>query len=523
MGVISVVPEFQKISNELSPANIVGNTRWPTTHNATMYIFRPHQVPDTTVRPFQFSFDTEFIEDLSRVVQDAGAQISGSVGGNFTMNAKLPGIESANRAVTPSTAGLKFFGSSMDGLYTFVLVIDNDSFRGRFGETKLMNRLLYMGVFLDEPYSNLNGNIVFNERCLALPTHFTQINVQPVTDAYGGSIIRVQPMHDTDIVHPQQMLQVSRNREYLLRPEDLTDSVGYDSAGVSYSSPHQGYLGNRAESVRLNTLLNNPKEQLGKVVTGLAQTIQSMQLSDRLPAQVDVFNTHIQDDFTIFNNFKNNVKEELPNRMLGIRVDQPILLSEVLSQYPTLYDNTQILDVPFNLPTDPMDTEAPTAHNVWVSLLTSCIPAVFGTFGISDAAFRYCSTNPCAISTFDRHSIYELQHILTFVPQEDESIIHNRWIRALDYLETYIFPIITTQVGNFDVMVTYRSAGECMIQLQLMDCYDTPNDGVVITNGLFGGFQSPLVGNLAIKTTNSSEVSSAVQHLTSIATVDVLH
>jgi dTDP-4-amino-4,6-dideoxygalactose transaminase len=91
-----------------------------------------------------------------------------------------------------------------------------------------------------------------------------------------------------------------------------------------------------------------------------------------------------------------------------------------------------------------------------------------------------------------------------------------------EFTSNYIFPIIINQVGNFSAMVKYSSAKECAVQLNLPDFTSVINDGVVMNNALFGGFQSPMVINSGLHHSNVEEfstLSSLIRNSSSIGKV----
>jgi hypothetical protein len=200
-----------------------------------------------------------------------------------------------------------------------------------------------------------------------------------------------------------------------------------------------------------------------------------------------------------------------------------MFLGDLVSKYPVLNYTTTIINVPWELNDSPMLADASNPINIFSSLLMSSIPSIMSNFGISDAIFRYDSTDfSSSITSFMSTPKYELFMLETFIPEESQGIIKSRWESALKYLEDNIFPIITSQVGNFSVMVKYSSAKECAVQLNLPDFTSTINDGVVMNNALFGGFQTPMLVSQNLHSVNTDEfasLSSIMQNSTSINTV----
>lgn len=503
MPMINLTEFNRRISNPQLNTN--GFTYSSSHKQGTFYFFKPRQVPDVVVRPYQYSFRSEFINDLADIVDNNVRAVANPIGANMLAASRMCGMRSANTAIAPSATGELFSGHFYSDLWTCMLILDNVSFEGRHSPMDLQNRLLYFGFCLNEPVINSFGNLIFNDQCPIMFTHVSHIDIREVY-GHNGRVVRSSPICDLDIVHPESVLQASPQRQYLLRPEDLVTDQVYDSEGYEYFTPGATYLGNKSDAVRINTAMNNPKEQLSSIVTGLAKTISAKNTARDMPLAYG--SAELDDDYTWFNAMKNNMADRttMTDRYIGIPVHEPVLLGDILSKYPVLREKTQLFEFPWQLQEQPMDNSAPNQVNIWTSLLMSAIPSVLGSYGISDATFRYDSVNQNAMTTFERTPMYEVYELYTFLAEDSQISIREKWNQALRYLEENIFPIIIDQAGHFSVMVKYSVSKECAIQLNLIDMYDTINDGVVITNGLYGGLQSPVVGSYDVKLANSREI-----------------
>lgn len=496
-----------------------GAFTYSSAKQGTMYLFKPRQVPDVVVRPYQYDFNSNFINELIDVVDMSTRQISNPIGGNLSAVMKMTGSTNANRAIAPAATGEWFNGRQYGDLWTCMIILDNVSFEGRHNPIDQYNRLLYFGFCLDEPVVNIFGNLSFNDGCAIMFTHVTQLDIK---DVYGrnGRIVTSIPMADTDIVHPMNVLQASPNRQYFIRPQDLVVDNVYDSEGYEYTVPGVGYLQNQQYAERVSTALNNPKEQLSNIVSGFAKSINSANTQTNFPFGPN--GVEISDSVSFASNIRSHMaSDHMADRYLGLPVHEPIQLGDILGKYPILRDKTRIFEFPWQLQEQPMDNSAPTPINIWSSLLMSAVPSVFANYGISDATFRYDSVNQTAMSIVDRKPVYEVYELYTFMSEDSQVSIREKWNRALQYLEDNIFPIIIDQVGNFSVMVRYSSSKECAVQLNLIDMYNTINDGIVMTNALYGGLQSPVVGSFEAKEFNSREIVGAAQIVNSQVTHSV--
>ena len=519
MAIISVRNRADNFSNRISTSRFtLGKSRYDENTRATLYIFSPRQVPDVVVRSFVYDFTPEFSDEINTLVENTTLPTNGLTGFNYRAAFKMPNSRFANKAIAPDAYGSRFAGSVFDQLPTWFLVLDNVPFEGRYNPVGLQNRLLYAGVFLDDPVvERPGGRLVFNEGAQAIPTHMTHLNVKNIYSP-SGSILKVSPMRDIDIIHPEMTIQSSPERKYLVRPDDLVDGLTFDTEDIQYYTPERSCLENFSAPTEVSTLLNNPREQLSTIVSGLAESVKSRNTIDKLPIGMDV---RMDDDFQFYNAFKQNLpKDTQPDRFIGLRINEGILLGDLIKKYPMLKDNTQVFHLPWKLPDDPMDGSSPNAINIWSSLLMSTVPAVMSSFGISDAMFRYDSVDQSSYSMYDNHPVYELWELETFVPEESDNDIKTRWELALKHLEDYIFPIIIEQVGNFSAMIKYSSTKECGVQLNLLDATDEINNGIIMSNSLFGGFQSPLVASEELKNKNTQELSGVVQYVNASTTAN---
>lgn len=514
MPVINLSEFNRRVTNTQTGMSNFGYTS--DNKQGTLYFFKPRQVPDVVVRPYQYSFHTGFINDLADIVDGAVRQTANPLGGNLLAATRMTGMRSANLAIAPAATGEIFTGKYYSDLWTCMLILDNVSFEGRHNPVDLQNRLLYFGFCLDEPVVNSFGNLVFNEGCSIMFTHVTHLDIREV---YGrnGRVVSSSPVYDVDIMHPEAVLQCSPERQYMLRPQDLVSDQIYDSEGYEYSTPGTTYIGNKANAERINTALNNPKEQLSSIVTGLARTISAKNTAQDMPLAYG--SVELDDNLTWFNAMRNNMADtSLSDRYIGVPVHEPVLLGDILGKYPVLRNKTQLFEFPWNLQEQPMDNSAPSQINIWSSLLMSAVPSVLASYGISDATFRYDSVNQNSISTLDRAPVYEVYELYTFVAEDSQMSIRSKWNQALRYLEENIFPIIIDQVGHFSTMIKYSVSKECAVQLNLIDAYSTINDGIVITNGLYGGLQSPVVGSYNVKVANSREIVGTAEIINSSVT-----
>ena len=496
------------------------NPNYDNNTKAVLYIFSPREIPDYIVRGYKYSFDGSFYERADDIVNK---QLNSFNSDMAIRNQLLEDSRELHQAITPDAFGNLFEGKRFNQFYTFLLIIDNASFEGRYNPKALQNRLLYGGYFTDEPVTqSIGGGLTFNESCAMIFTHTTQLNMKNIYTG-SGTVLSARPMYDLDVINPYESMQVSPERIYLSRPEDVVSNVviNADSA-MQYVADENTCIASNPNIVKVNTQLHNPKEQLNYIVSGLVKTKLDYE-TGQMNSVGNLRGVMLDDDLTWNQSLSKNMGSAIPDRMMGLDLRTQMFLGDLIYKYPILKYTTNVINVPWNLNDSPMLADASNPINIFSSLLMSSVPAILANFGISDAIFRYDSTDfNNTITTFNNRPMCEVFMLETFTPEESQDSIRIRWDGALKYLEENIFPIIINQVGNFSTMIKYSSAKECAVQLNLPDFTSVINDGVVMNNALFGGFQSPMVINSGLHHSNVEEfstLSSLIRNSSSIGKV----
>lgn len=513
--------DLNSFTNRTSNGNFENyNPSYNSDTRAVLYIFTPRQIPDYIVRGYRYVFNGDFYNKADEIVNRQMGQFNSELGLRTRL---LENSKELHQAITPDAFGNRFEGRHFGDFYTFLLIIDNASFEGRYNPTPLNNRLLYGGYFTSEPIANPTGSrLIFNENCAMVFTHTTHLNMKNIY-TNTGTILAARPMYDLDVINPFESQQVSPERIYLSRPEDIVSNVLVSSdSSVQYVTPEHSCIAANPEIVKVNTQLHNPKEQLNNIISGLIKTKVDYE-SGQLNSVGNIRGVMLEDDLTWNQSLQKNMGGAIPDRLVGLDLRTQMFLGDLIRKYPVLNYTTNIINAPWDLSDSPMLADASNPINIFSSLLMSSIPSILANFGISDAIFRYDSTDfNATISSFNATPKCELFMLETFTPEESQQSIRLRWEGALKFLEENIFPIIINQVGNFSAMVKYSSAKECAVQLNLPDFTSTINDGVVMNNALFGGFQSPMLVNQGLHSDNTEEfsaLSSLIQNSSSISSV----
>ena len=500
---------FNRVLGNTTSVSVGGHTWTARDKKALLYFFSPQELPETSIRPSHYAFDQEFFGEVEEILDTASGEYNGSIGGNLSDPHFIsPGV---NRSIKPSFNGIAMDNRRFEGLWTFLLIIDNAPLMGRTRSRAMANRLMYIGFVMDgEPCSTLFGKPTLNENAILMPTHKTHLNIQEYSDASGYRKVII-PQLDEDIVSPSMIQAATPERGFILEPHSLISSYMVDGDGMEVNAPGLAYIGNRTENIRFDTDSKNPKRQLNSVLKGLVNMRLANSGDHHHRSGYRLVDSVIRDSNTDREIVRNSLLNKTPDVLAGIRINQPIRMSELIHEYPSVTNNVEVVNLPFNVEADVLNTMAPTPGNIWTALLESSLPPIFSYYGVCDIAFRYCSHNPDGYSRLDNQPIWEVQDIGTYIPMEQENI-QIRWQRILEHMETQVFDVIKANCGEFDVVVRYTANNYCAIQLQLMDIDDRPNDGFAITHGVTNPLATPLLGRESDRLQNAGALDDLIAY-----------
>jgi hypothetical protein len=499
--------------------------------------FAPRSIPDQTVRPFVCDFSIPFVSDLSETIKEAIQSHTASYGGNGFLDSYMTNKPSSNSFLKPDAYGVLFKSGFLSECWTWICFIDNDVYRGHSGNNyRLTNRLIYTGFVADreEPVTSSFGRQIINERAILVPTHFTQLNVQAERGVTGDGVLTV-PTVDLDVVNPMATI-VNSDREYLLRPEDLSQSMGayesnredewfnrdtslefQDEPGNAWCSPEMCSLANKQHNILVNSLDKSPKHQISKIVRGLSQTILGTE-ADRFTSFEARMgrNVSFTDARSNLELFKNSVADKYPKNQIGLNINEPIDFGVLLRRYPSLQDHINV----YLFKCDPMqycpDDTAITPINLYTAVLRSAIPPVMSNCGISDCSFFYATREPrkgTAIFLGNNEPYYErLIGPYPFI-EEDQSSTNYRWFQLKRFLSETVFPMVEDGLSaDIECVVHYHSSSDCGINLSIVG--ENVNNDFLVNNDILGGLTTPLVGTEDNYYTNSQALRDVVNATT---------
>jgi hypothetical protein len=173
-----------------------------------------------------------------------------------------------------------------------------------------------------------------------------------------------------------------------------------------------------------------------------------------------------------------------------------------------------VVDQPYDTMIELANPGSPTKRNVMTSVLSSSLPPLLAEFGLADVSFRYNSwVKSDSLDTLvgvNDKGLFQLFNISSLY-QITQDRLNNSWNLLQKYLRNTVFPIILANAGEFDLMVHCSIAGTSLINLNLKD--ELPESGLVETNNLLGGLNSPLIGAQSVAQTNACELANVVRQI----------
>ena len=479
---------------------------------AKLYLFTPKVIPTQILRPFNYNFSDELVNDITgyesyaRAVAPAGGGLSKS---------------SINLAILPDAKGMPLNMSNFSNQWSFVLIIDEENkFAGiKHAMTGPQTRIIATGyVHGDEPLSRLymnQSNPSLNPNALLVFTHTSILHKKNTMGSAGpGSFTSLA--HDTDLVSESNSF-VAEKEVYVMTPHDLRtatnntfgDNGEKETVGVygslSLSNPKQG-----EPCRKIQGALKSPKHHLADIMTGAdaataacqGDYINSTIVGGVAPEQGEMFRQRFQQSVSGSHGL-------LPKH--GLNTDLPISLYELERLYPTL------MVQPFEIPNQSTWGVTPQTMMAKKTVMSSMVSAALSSLipgsGLSHLSFRYSSwIKPDAFST-QQPGVWEVKGFGTLIEGNDRM-----QMQALttfkQIVETQLFPTLLAFGGEFDLMAYVNITGETLIDLNYMDETSSQlGEGFYETTNRLGGITNPNTGNLDILNHNTYQLERLVNTL----------
>lgn len=496
----------------------VGGHGYNNNTSAILYLYTPQLIPDMNIRPSQYQFDMNFVSAAEKFVDEANTESISSLSGHFTpiQNSQLQALD---HAIKPSMNAIHFQSQLLgDRNWTFMLIVDNAPMLGRTEPARLNNRVIYVGFVLgDEPAIQSMGRTILNPNCTMIVTKRTYMQVRNVATSTGYSTSAMVNL-DEDVIVPNTVVHLNPDRGYLLTPHSLATSFAYDGFGQEYDAAGIAYIGNTTSNLRLDTRTVNPRAQIESIINGITKmklfgTTDEL-VSSRFRSDSSLVHSPERDRQA----FIDELNTGAPNIDVGLPLNAPLQMSTIMSMYPVLEHTAQIISIPYSVPGNMFDTQAPTPTNIWTSMVQATIPSVLSYYGICELSMRYCSYNPVAVTILDNQPLVEVMDIGTYMPMSTDQL-KARWDYAYIKIMREIFNVIQSNCGNFDVTISYNANNYCAVQLQLLDMMEVPLNDYAITHGTMTPLANPLIGTVDNRYNNATQLNDLVTYVANSAQI----
>lgn len=468
------------------------------TDSAKLFIYSPTTIPDQVLRPYVYSFTSDFIDTVSSNTMTL-EQMTGKMGGR-----SVPGL---NSVILPDADGRVTNTSSFCQLWTFTLIIDYHQTQvGSSGVPHL--KLIASGYFSEEPGTRgYAGEFKLNPNAVMMFTHTTTVTMRQAvyaSQAASDGLVVVPSSKD----YAGESVPIFYNESmYLGTPSELlksalaspvTGCIDYNDMDLSQTKEGQGMKS-------IDTDLKSPKAQLSDIMKGLDAGIDHVDVNGPV---FDSMMTHddyidpVQRSISYAVNALPSSKSINFNR--GLDTSRSITLSELTFKFPNIEVYPSIIrgngisgwDVASQVATNQLGQVAPILSNrqIFSALTSMTVQSICATLGIATIAFSYRWLDGDGISAF-KNEAFQIVNF-GFIVNRSQAVTQQTLNRFKDYLDNQLFEVIHDNCGEFEVNVLCDAAGTVLVDLHLYN-YPTPQDGSYYqTDSKLGGILNPMVNNL---------------------------
>ncbi len=494
---------------------------------AQLIVFPPRRIPNQVKRAHLYQFTGDFISDLSDNVEKA---ITGPYNHLSTF---LPGSAAAKASIIPDANGIPIETSRLSDFWMFILIVDHAPTNSLGVLASMQKRNIYSGWCACEPATrsfNTVDNWAINFNCVLRFTHDTTMIMRNAA-TQGGMIQQLDVNRDVDYLPGQILGMISRapspasTNPFDTSAQALAGAPLYESTPQSIrnhttipENQHQfGSFGigikpiDSEENITISSSLNSPSKHLSRIVGSLVDTVKQTTEDSSLANNNGPF--FHPDPYTAQSVFTSVISQNTGGLIGAIDATKPVLISE-LDQMFNLH--VQVVEPNTTTPLfDVMQTQAPTRKNILTDILTNSMPTCLIENNLADIIFSYSSWVPNQNTMFgtitDPKGMFNIQNFSPLIPNQSQERIVRQMEQFKHYFEFIIAPLIKHTGGEFQVHIHASLAGTTLVQLNLLD--DVPDYGLVETNNLLGGINSPMVGPMSAVQTNASQLYHAVDNI----------
>lgn len=495
-----------------------------TNNKAVLYIFKPYrgQFNDVSMRPFQYSFDDNFIHDVEERMDLSS---KGSARAPQIMK-NLMDTTNLNNYMLPShKPTMTFKGGHLDSFYRFILIFTDKVNGLNIGQTVLstnsnaMVRRIYTGYFTDEPLnmqSYGSNHKALNENAFLVITHKTIVNHSTEMAAYG-SRTRLDTKVSEEIVHGQISMDLmgnngKRNDLYLMTPENCFNSIVSDNQGGHIAVPgaYSSINGDKGANV-VSDILEMPAHNVAQVVKGMMRYRDEVTTKDRLSIyhQERLFDDDLLDEAANRSKIAGHMALPRSSKMSELDLD---LDRQISPESLNKMVGGDLDVIPFDLERpmfyETADQTELSVVNQYSYLIAMVIVPIMNAAGLNTLQFQYEITNRRGEIIDD----FIPQGAEPFVTIADSDVMQMVKAVSIELIQG-VFDVIFKSKGDFHVLVSANTTGMTIVRLSLIGLgYKNKIDFEIPS--CMGGLISPLLGDAASNTNNSY----AVEGLYSAAT-----
>jgi hypothetical protein len=483
-----------RIGNETANFNPLFGGKIGKSH-AVLYIFPPQRHTMQVVRPYVYQFNNEL----------AHSMVGGDPYGIRDMNAAP---ECMRGAVMPGLNGEMVDTYALDSYHSFLLIIDDEG-----GVANLMNsgappqRSILVGYFLDEPVAPLtlySSTPVVNPNAAMLFTHVDMV-AKRSTYGRGGVTPSLDVTDSCDFVH-QTMAQNFTPAMALCDYSSIAHSHGYNDYGKSMVRNRNPLTISEMSrnAAHVPEELKSPRQHLVGII-GAAQRTSSVigDFSGHSPINNEM---GISDDpYSAASAVMMGAMQKKPLTHALLQMLDPTKVVPLHQLMTICGDSLHVRPCGIeNRPQfDLADPRSLAPESIMSSMVTNTVAAYCRTNTISMIQFRYNSWEPGA-SEYQRGK-WEVKQLSVMV-MDDGGASAKTFLERFKYLmETGLFPLLKTQVGEFDLIVSFDSSGDTGVCLNVLDNGVIRNEFHVQHNRL-GGMVNPNLGSFDALSNNQNQL-----------------
>jgi len=489
---------------EIDPRIQGCSSRALTGNTAMLFVTKPKPIPVQVLRPMEYKFTNQFIEDLTDPRNDSRFAADGAPYGNRAGRYAFAGQQqSLLTSIQPKSNGIVLDTARLSEFWNFVLAIDNDPSNGSASTRYPKTRQLISGYFLDEPVlpsslgtsnqiHNPNARMVFTHNTLLkMQAAYTNAPKQVVTTSYDRNIVPnitgyLPQGNDRDLYTMTPGEQRSGMLQYPM--ESMVEPDG------CVSTFHDSRIDPQLDRhVALDTKLDAPNNHLSHLLHSVDLGIDHQGIDATFQDHNCGASCHdpygMPPDQTFLSKVDSNLlSTHVIEPMHGIDTSRSMLLGELDAKFPEIQMH-QFNDMSDGFEARPQQVQS--MSNTMSTMVASTIAAIAASCNLVSVGFTYSSNygNPMDIDK----GLWEWKgdQINTMVPVN--RVAQKEHVNQFKLsVMSQLFPILKAFQGDFWLSCTHISDTTTIVELQYADL--EREYGYFVTNNRMGGMRSPLVG-----------------------------